>query len=160
MFQSLVRFAQFSFHDSGRRRARDRRNERAAAGVQHQGLRVVHGMASQATWQLPLGCRQLRIREPTRKETRSPTRSTLSEAKGWRSVPPRPGATHFLSCVEARAAKGRPSVSRADREVLLRAGFLRKVIRGWYVPRRPDEADGDTTSWFASMCEFIPDYAT
>lgn len=53
-----------------------------------------------------------------------------------------------------------PKFARADREVLLRAGFLKEVIRGWYVPRRPDEADGDTTSWFASMREFIADYAT
>jgi len=53
-----------------------------------------------------------------------------------------------------------PRFSRADREVLLRAGFLKEVIRGWYVPRRPDEAAGDSTSWFASMREFIADYAT
>ncbi|MCC6533646.1 MAG: Fic family protein [Burkholderiales bacterium] len=53
-----------------------------------------------------------------------------------------------------------PRFSRTDREVLLRAGFLKEVIRGWYVPRRPDEADGDTTSWCASLREFIADYAT
>lgn len=53
-----------------------------------------------------------------------------------------------------------PKLSRADREVLLRAGFLKEVIRGWYIPRRPDEADGDTTSWYARMREFIADYAT
>jgi hypothetical protein len=53
-----------------------------------------------------------------------------------------------------------PKLSRADREVLLRAGFLEEVIRGWYLPRRPGEADADTTSWYASMREFIADYAT
>ena len=26
-------------------------------------------------------------------------------------------------------------LSRADREALLRAGFLKEVIRGWYIPR-------------------------
>jgi len=52
-----------------------------------------------------------------------------------------------------------PKLSRADREALLRAGFLKAVIRGWYIPRRPDEADGDTTAWYASMREFIADYA-
>jgi hypothetical protein len=52
-----------------------------------------------------------------------------------------------------------PKLSRTDRQVLLRAGFLKKVIRGWYVPRRPDEADGNTASWYASMREFITDYA-
>ena len=34
------------------------------------------------------------------------------------------------------------------------------VIRGWYIPCRPSEADGDTTPWYASMREFIADYAT
>jgi hypothetical protein len=53
-----------------------------------------------------------------------------------------------------------PKLSRANREVLLRAGFLNQVIRGWYIPRRPDEADGDSTAWYASMREFIADYAT
>ena len=52
-----------------------------------------------------------------------------------------------------------PKLSRADREALLRAGFLKEVIRGWYIPRRPDEADGDTTAWYASVREFIADYA-
>ena len=52
-----------------------------------------------------------------------------------------------------------PKLSRADREVLLRAGFLKAVIRGWYIPRRPDEADADTTAWYATMREFIAGYA-
>jgi hypothetical protein len=52
-----------------------------------------------------------------------------------------------------------PKLSRTDREALLRAGFLKEVIRGWYIPRRPDESDGDSTSWYASMREFIADYA-
>jgi fido (protein-threonine AMPylation protein) len=41
----------------------------------------------------------------------------------------------------------------------LRAGFLREVIRGWYIPTRPDEAEGDTTAWYASMREFVAGYA-
>lgn len=52
-----------------------------------------------------------------------------------------------------------PKLSRTDREALLRAGFLKEVIRGWYIPRRPDEADADSTAWYASMREFIADYA-
>jgi hypothetical protein len=50
-------------------------------------------------------------------------------------------------------------LSRANREALLRAGFLKEVIRGWYVPTRPDEAEGDTTAWYASMREFVAGYA-
>jgi len=52
-----------------------------------------------------------------------------------------------------------PKLSRTDREALLRTGFLKEVIRGWYIPRRPDEADGDSTAWYASMREFTADYA-
>lgn len=50
-------------------------------------------------------------------------------------------------------------LSRAEREALLRAGFLKEVIRGWYIPTRPAEAEGDTTAWYASMREFIASYA-
>jgi len=52
-----------------------------------------------------------------------------------------------------------PELSRTDREALLRAGFLKEVIRGWYIPARPDEAQADTTAWFASMREFVAGYA-
>ncbi len=48
---------------------------------------------------------------------------------------------------------------RSDREALLRGGFLRKVVRGWYIPSRPDEAEGDTTAWYASMREFVAGYS-
>jgi hypothetical protein len=50
-------------------------------------------------------------------------------------------------------------LSRADREALLRSGFLKEVIRGWYIPSRADEATGDTTAWYASMREFVAGYA-
>ncbi len=52
------------------------------------------------------------------------------------------------------------ALSRPDREALLRAGFLREVIRGWYIPTRPDDAEGDTTAWYASMREFVAGYST
>lgn len=52
-----------------------------------------------------------------------------------------------------------PELSRGDREALLRAGFLKQVIRGWYIPARPDEAEGDTAAWYAGMREFVAGYA-
>jgi hypothetical protein len=52
-----------------------------------------------------------------------------------------------------------PELSRVHREVLLRAGFLKEVIRGWYIPSRPDAGQGDTTAWYASMREFVAGYA-
>jgi len=50
-------------------------------------------------------------------------------------------------------------LSRADREALLRSAFLKEVLRGWYIPSRPDQAAGYTTAWYASMREFVAGYA-
>ena len=50
-------------------------------------------------------------------------------------------------------------LSRSDREALQRGGFLKTVIRGWYIPSRPDDAEGDTAAWYAGMREFVAGYA-
>lgn len=50
-------------------------------------------------------------------------------------------------------------LERTDREALLRAGYLRSIIKGWYMPSRPDESDGDSTAWYACASEFIGRYA-
>lgn len=42
--------------------------------------------------------------------------------------------------------------------VLTDAGFLRPMIKGWYVAARPGEAPGDTTPWHAAMRDFIVAY--
>lgn len=49
-------------------------------------------------------------------------------------------------------------LSRDDREALVGAGFLRPVIKGWYMPSRPGEGDGETTAWYASAGHFIARY--
>lgn len=49
-------------------------------------------------------------------------------------------------------------LSREDRESLVDAGFLRPVIKGWYMPSRPGEGDGETTAWYASANDFIARY--
>ena len=41
---------------------------------------------------------------------------------------------------------------------LQRAGFLRRVIKGWYVASRPSDAAGDGTSWFAAVLDFVGGY--
>ena len=51
-------------------------------------------------------------------------------------------------------------LSRVHRERLLKAGFLREVMKGWYVPARPDETAGDSTSWYASFWRFCSAYLT
>ena len=42
---------------------------------------------------------------------------------------------------------------RADRERLLKNGFIQEVMKGWYIPSRPDEIRGESTAWYAlSIC--------
>ena len=49
-------------------------------------------------------------------------------------------------------------LSRTDRERLLESGFLKEVMRGWYIPSRPDEAPADSTAWYASFWDFCAAY--
>jgi len=49
-------------------------------------------------------------------------------------------------------------LTRVQRESLVNNGFLRLVVKGWYMPAKPGEADGDSTPWYASMLGFIEGY--
>ena len=49
-------------------------------------------------------------------------------------------------------------LSRTHRERLLQNGFLQEVIKGWYVPARPDEPAGESTTWYASFWQFCAEY--
>ncbi len=49
-------------------------------------------------------------------------------------------------------------LGRTDRERLLESGFLKEVMKGWYIPSRPDEAPGDSTAWYASFWGFCAAY--
>src|SRR5208337_1997892 len=49
-------------------------------------------------------------------------------------------------------------LSRTHRERLLANGFLQEVIKGWYIPRRPDEVKGESTAWYASFWQFAAAY--
>lgn len=49
-------------------------------------------------------------------------------------------------------------VLRADRELLLRTGWLQEIIKGWYMLVRPDVATGDTAAWYANFWDFIRVY--
>lgn len=46
----------------------------------------------------------------------------------------------------------------AERKSLLDNGFIRQIIKGWYMPTRPGEAHGDTTPWYAAVRNFIREY--
>lgn len=49
-------------------------------------------------------------------------------------------------------------ISRTHRDRLVDNGFIREVIKGWYITCRPDEKQGDTTSWYVSYWDFIGTY--
>lgn len=62
-----------------------------------------------------------------------------------------------LQEVEKIAVKS-SDLSRTHRERLVRSGFLKEVMRGWYIPTRPDEPVGESTSWYTSFCYFCAAY--
>lgn len=45
-------------------------------------------------------------------------------------------------------------LTRTHRERLIDNGFLKEVLRGWFIISRPDERPGDTTSWYSNFWEF------
>ena len=49
-------------------------------------------------------------------------------------------------------------LTRTDRERLQRNGFIREVMKGWYIPARPDELPGESTAWYAAYWGFCADY--
>ncbi len=60
---------------------------------------------------------------------------------------------------QARHVLRSDDLSRLEREALLRAGYLRPIIKGWYMPSGPDEQDGDSTAWYACANDFVARYA-
>ena len=49
-------------------------------------------------------------------------------------------------------------LSRTHRERLVQNGFLKEVMKGWYIPARPEEHAGESTAWYASFWEFCAGY--
>ncbi len=49
-------------------------------------------------------------------------------------------------------------LSRTHRERLVKSGFLKEVMRGWYIASRPDETPGDSTAWYTSFWDFCAAY--
>ena len=58
-----------------------------------------------------------------------------------------------------RTAIRTKDLTRTEREILLKNGFIQMVMKGWYIPSRPDERPGDTTPWYSAFWEFSADYA-
>ena len=51
-------------------------------------------------------------------------------------------------------------MTRTHRERLLKNGFIKEVMKGWYIPARPEEPTGESTAWYASFWGFCADYLT
>jgi hypothetical protein len=49
-------------------------------------------------------------------------------------------------------------LTRVHRERLLKNGFLQEVMKGWYIPAKPDGAGGESTVWYASFWVFSAAY--
>src|SRR6266481_28273 len=49
-------------------------------------------------------------------------------------------------------------LKRTHRERLLKSGFLQEVMKGWYIPARPDVAAGESTAWYTSFWIFCAAY--
>jgi len=49
-------------------------------------------------------------------------------------------------------------ISRTHRERLTNNGFLKEIIRGWYISSNPNEIVGDSTSWYTSFWQFCSRY--
>ena len=50
------------------------------------------------------------------------------------------------------------SISRTHRERLISTGYLREVMKGWYIATSPDERPGDSTSWYTAYWPFCAQY--
>lgn len=49
-------------------------------------------------------------------------------------------------------------LTRVHRERLLKSGFIREVMKGWYIPVRPDGPADESTDWYASFWPFCAAY--
>ena len=49
-------------------------------------------------------------------------------------------------------------LTRTHRERLVKNGFLKTVMKGWYIPVHPDEVTGESTTWYASFWGFFAVY--
>jgi hypothetical protein len=67
-------------------------------------------------------------------------------------------ALRAVQRTDGAAAIRAHDLTRTHRERLLANGFLQEVIKGWFIPSRPDEARGESTAWYASFWRFCAAY--
>ena len=49
-------------------------------------------------------------------------------------------------------------LKEAHRAILVEEGFLRQVMKGWYICANPRDREGDSTAWYASFWSFLSGY--
>jgi fido (protein-threonine AMPylation protein) len=59
---------------------------------------------------------------------------------------------------QGRIAIRSSDLSRIHRERLCTNGFLQEVMKGWYIPSRPDDTRGESTAWYACFWSFCAAY--
>ncbi len=59
---------------------------------------------------------------------------------------------------QGRVAIRARALTRTHRERLLQNGFIREVMRGWYIAGRPEEPPGESTAWYAAFWGFCAEY--
>ena len=65
---------------------------------------------------------------------------------------------HKLQNANGAAAIRARDLTRTHRERLFKNGFLQEVMKGWYIPSRPDDGMGESTAWYASFWRFAAAY--
>ena len=50
------------------------------------------------------------------------------------------------------------NMTRTHRERLVKSGFIKEVMKGWYIPASPEDPVGESTAWYASFWNFCGDY--
>ena len=48
--------------------------------------------------------------------------------------------------------------SRVHRDRLVAAGFIKEVVKGWYIVFNPADKAGESTVWYATFFEFVTAY--
>src|SRR6202161_1810523 len=65
---------------------------------------------------------------------------------------------HKLQNAKGAAANRARDLTRTHRQRLLKNGLLQEVMKGWYIPSRPDDRKGESTAWYASFWRFCAAY--
>jgi hypothetical protein len=73
---------------------------------------------------------------------------------------PREKFVEALETLKELQEKGNVAIHTSEfskdsiRVLLIKKGFLKEIIKGWYIPTDPEERQGDTTSWYTSYWDF------